>query len=332
MTVNKREELIGIVEQYPGKRILVVGDLMLDEYIWGKVRRISPEAPVPVVEVHEKTFMAGGAGNSASNIASLGGKVKIAGVIGSDLQGDLFCRQMEELGVDLSGVVKESTHPTITKTRIIANKQHVVRVDIEKREPLGADVHDRLTGRILDQIRWAEVIVISDYGKQVVTDQIAQQIIQSAEAAGIPVIIDPKGSDYSKYRGATLITPNVAEAEQVLNRELNSEEDILEAGKSLHALIGGEAILLTRGAEGMTLFKREGEVVSIPAVARMLFDVTGAGDTVVAAIAIGLAAKAELTDAVYLANLAAGLVVEKLGTATVTCDELRKSILEDERI
>lgn len=327
MTENRRETLIGIVDRFPGKRVLVVGDLMLDEYIWGKVKRISPEAPVPVVEVKEKTFMAGGAGNSASNIASLGGKVKIAGVIGNDPQADLFCKQMKEHGIDSTGLIRDSTHPTITKTRVIANKQHVVRVDIEKREPLDDSTYEQLLKGILDSISWAEVVVISDYGKQVITKQIAQSIIDAAAVAGIPVIIDPKGSDYSKYKGATVITPNVAEAEQVLNREITTEQQIIEAGEDLNKLINGEAILLTRGSEGMTLFKNRGDKVTIPAVARALFDVTGAGDTVVATLAIGLAAKADMTDAVYLANLAAGLVVEKLGTATVTRDELHKSIL-----
>ncbi len=331
MTEKKREGLSKIIDQFPGKRVLVIGDVMLDEYIWGKVRRISPEAPVPVVEVKEKTFMAGGAGNSASNIASLGGKVKIAGVIGEDPQAALFCEKLNALGVDTSGLTKDPDHPTITKTRVIANKQHVVRVDVETREPLSPSIEKSLLEAIEGQIQWAQIIVISDYGKHVVTEKIAQSVIQKAAAEGKEVIIDPKGNNYKKYRGATLITPNVMEAETVLNRELTGESDIIEAGKALNELIDGKAILLTRGSEGMTLFHNRGEAITIPAVARSLFDVTGAGDTVVATLAMCLAADASMEDGVYLANLAAGLVVEKLGTATVTCDELRKSILDDER-
>jgi len=331
MTEKKREGLSKIIDQFRGKRVLVIGDVMLDEYIWGKVRRISPEAPVPVVEVKEKTFMAGGAGNSASNIASLGGNVKIAGVIGEDPQAALFCEKLNALGVDTSGLTRDPDHPTITKTRVIANKQHVVRVDVEKREPLSSDSEKSLLQTIEDQIRWAQIVVISDYGKHVVSEKVAQKVIQLATSEEKSVIIDPKGNNYEKYKNATLITPNVMEAEMVLNRDLSSESDIMEAGKSLNELINGKAILLTRGSEGMTLFHNRGETITIPAVARNLFDVTGAGDTVVATLAISLAADASLEDAVYLANLAAGLVVEKLGTATVTCDELRKSILDDER-
>ncbi len=331
MTNKKREGLSNIIDQFPGKRVLVVGDVMLDEYIWGKVRRISPEAPVPVVEVKEKTFMAGGAGNSASNIASLGGEVKIAGVIGEDSQAALFCGKLNALGVDTSGLTKDPVHPTITKTRVIANKQHVVRVDVEKREPLSKNVEENLLNALENQIQWAQIVVISDYGKHVVSNKIAQKVIQTAITEGKAVIIDPKGNNYEKYKGATIITPNVMEAEMVLNREISSESDIQEAGKSLNQLINGKAILLTRGSEGMTLFYNQGDTITIPAVARNLYDVTGAGDTVVATLAMALASDSTLEDGVYLANLAAGLVVEKLGTATVTCDELRNSILEDDR-
>lgn len=331
MTNKKREGLSKIIDRFPGKRVLVIGDVMLDEYVWGKVRRISPEAPVPVVEVKEKTFMAGGAGNSASNIASLGGEVKIAGVIGEDSQAALFCGKLNALGVDTSVLTKDPDHPTITKTRVIANKQHVVRVDVEKREPLSQNVEENLLKAVENQIQWAQIVVISDYGKHVVSKKIAQKVIQTATAKGIAVIVDPKGNDYKKYRGATIITPNVMEAEMVLNREINSESDIQEAGKSLNQLINGRAILLTRGSQGMTLFHNQGETITIPAVARNLFDVTGAGDTVVATLAMCLAADSTMEDGVYLANLAAGLVVEKLGTATVTDEELRDSILSDER-
>lgn len=331
MTNKKREGLSKIIDQFPGIRVLVIGDVMLDEYIWGKVRRISPEAPVPVVEVKEKTFMAGGAGNSASNIASLGGEVKISGVIGEDPQAALFCEKLNALGVNTSGLTKDPVHPTITKTRVIANKQHVVRVDVEKLEPLSENVEENLLKALESQIQWAQVVVISDYGKHVVTEKIAQKVIRTATSEGKAVIIDPKGNDYEKYRGATIITPNVMEAETVLNRDISSESDIQEAGQALNRLINGKAILLTRGSEGMTLFHNQGETITIPAVARNLFDVTGAGDTVVATLAMCLAANSSMEDGVYLANLAAGLVVEKLGTATVTGEELRDSILSDER-
>lgn len=326
MRQKDRIRLTQIIEQFKGKKVLVIGDLMLDEYIWGKVRRISPEAPVPVVEAYEKTYMAGGAGNSASNIASLGGVATLTGLIGKDTQGEYFCEKLTELGIDTSHLLTESSLPTITKTRVIANKQHIVRVDVEKRDPLSPQLEEQLLGKILNLIRDSEVVVISDYGKQIVSKNLAQTVIREARSAGIPVIIDPKGNQYEKYRGGTIITPNVMEAEQALRCEIRNEEDIFKAGDAMNSLIEGEAVLLTRGAEGMTLFRRNGDPVTVPAVARNLFDVTGAGDTVVATLAMCMACNADLEDAVYLANLAAGLVVEKLGTATVTGKELHDAL------
>lgn len=303
---------------------------MLDEYIWGKVRRISPEAPVPVVEAYEKTYMAGGAGNSASNIASLGGIVTLTGLIGNDTHGAFFCEKLTGLGIDTRHLLTEPSIPTITKTRVIANKQHIVRVDIEKRDPLPPPLEKMLLGKVLDLIGSSEVVVISDYGKQIVSENLAQSVIREARSAGIPVIIDPKGNQYEKYKGGTIITPNVMEAEQVLRCEILNEEDIIKAGDALNKLIEGEAVLLTRGAKGMTLFRRSGAPITVPAIARNLFDVTGAGDTVVATIAMCMACGADLEDSVYLANLAAGLVVEKLGTATVTGKELLKNLQSDD--
>lgn len=331
MKQSEMDHLSTLISSFTGKNVLVIGDVMLDEYVWGKVRRISPEAPVPVVEVKERTYMAGGAGNSASNISSLGGNVILCGVVGQDSHGELLKSKLSELGVDISGLIVDTNHPTISKSRIIANKQHVVRVDVEDRVKLGEEVQNRLLEVVNSIISGVDVVVISDYGKQVVTERVAGKVIELATHANKPVIVDPKGNDYRKYKEATLITPNVLEAEQALNIEINSEEEIIHAGNRLNELIGGKAILLTRGSEGMSLFHRGGDLITIPAVARALFDVTGAGDTVVGTLAIALAAGAELKDAVYLANLAAGLVVEKLGTATVTIEELQGSLLEADR-
>ncbi len=326
MIQSQKNQFSQLLDNFQGKRILVIGDVMLDEYVWGKVRRISPEAPVPVVEVQDRTYMAGGAANTGSNVASLGGKVELIGVVGDDIHAALLREKLLKLGIDSDNLIVDSSHPTITKTRIIANKQHVVRVDVEKREALDSALQQRIIDTISSQVAQVDVVVISDYGKQVISHQISQATIEMAAKAGIPVIVDPKGNDYSKYRGATVITPNILEAELVLHTDLNNESQIMKAGADLNELIRGEAILLTRGAEGMTLFQQDQPPITIPAVARALFDVTGAGDTVVGTLAMSLAAGSTLKEGVVLANLAAGLVVEKLGTATVTQQELKLSL------
>lgn len=326
MSNSKIEKLTSIVSGFEGKNVLIIGDLMLDEYVWGDVKRISPEAPVPVVRVDNRTYMAGGAGNTASNIASLGGNAKIIGVIGDDIQGNLLREKLEELGISSGGLECESGQPTITKTRIIANKQHVVRVDIEKSQKLNSELQSRIIKNIESELHDVQAVIISDYGKQIVTKEISEFTIRLAHKNKIPVIVDPKGNDFKKYKGATVITPNILETEHALNIEINSEESLANAGKKLNDFINGTAILITRGSEGMSLFINRGTILHIPAVARNLYDVTGAGDTVVSTIAMALSTGATLEDSVYLANQAAGLVVEKLGTATVTKNELLKAV------
>lgn len=327
MTQKQMIHLIQRIKNFQDKRILVVGDVMLDEYMWGSVKRISPEAPVPVVNVDKKTYMAGGAGNTAANISALGGNATIAGIIGDDTQGALLRQKLGELGIETSGLIMDSSHPTITKTRIIANKQHVVRVDVEKRYALGSEIREKLLQTVESTIGTVQAVVISDYGKHVVTAEVCGAVISMAQKHNIPVIADPKGNEYAKYRGATIITPNILETEKALNIEISGEAELIEAGNELNRFIGGSAILITRGPEGMSLFVNGGKIVHFPAVARALYDVTGAGDTVVSTLAMSLAANASLEDAVYLSNLAAGLAVEKLGTATVTVQELR-NVLE----
>lgn len=309
--------------------VLVIGDLMLDEYIWGKVRRISPEAPVPVVEAEKRTAMAGGAANTAANIARLGGEVLLTGLIGTDSEGKRLKGLLNEMGVSRDWLVEDTEHPTITKTRIIAGKQHVARVDVEKREAPGKELEEALLSRVEAAMERVQIAVISDYGKQVISPTIAAAVIAMAKKKGVRTIVDPKGRNYEKYKGAGIITPNVLEAETALRRDIDSLDDLLRAGQDLNRIIQGEAILLTRGADGMTLFPAQGGAITIPALARTLFDVTGAGDTVVGTLALALASGAEPEHAMVLANLAAGLVVEKLGTATVTCDELLQSLMEN---
>ncbi len=319
----REKALRDIVTAFPGKRVLIVGDVMLDEYIWGEVRRISPEAPVPVVEIRRRVYLPGGAANTAANVVGLGGRAMLGGVVGRDHQAEELRNALTQIGVEFDGLVVDDQRSTTTKTRIVAHNQHVVRVDSEQRVPLRADLEDMLLQWAERRIAEADACVLSDYAKGVISSRLAERFIQLAKDAGKPMIVDPKGTDYAKYRGATVVTPNVHEAEQALNREIHSEADLLEVGRRLCVILEGSALLITRGAQGMSLFLDGGRTtIDIPAVARNVFDVTGAGDTVVSTLAMALASGATLEQAARLANQAAGIVVGKVGTATVTGEEL----------
>jgi rfaE bifunctional protein kinase chain/domain len=302
--------------------VLVVGDVMLDEYIWGDVRRISPEAPVPVVEVRGRTHVPGGAGNTASGVVALGAQAELAGVVGQDEEGQRLLDALAAGGIGCGGVVAVSGRTTTTKTRVIAHSQQVVRADIEERAPLPESVEEGLLAFAEAEIDRAGAVVLSDYAKGVVSPAVAHGIIRLARAHGRPVVVDPKGHDYAKYRGATVLTPNIHEAERAAHHPVDTYEDVLVVARRLAESLDGTALLITRGAEGMLLASGE-RVLDIPAEAQDVYDVTGAGDTVVAVLAVALAAGAELEAAVRLANTAAGIAVSKVGTAAVTLDELR---------
>lgn len=311
-----------IVALFPGQRILIVGDVMLDEYIWGEMRRISPEAPVPIVEIRRRTYLPGGAANAAANVVSLEGQAWLGGIIGRDGPATLLCETLQQHGVDPEGLVIDAERPTTTKTRLVAHNQQVVRVDSEQRAPLRAELEDRLLRWVERRIGDAHACILSDYDKGVMSARLAEHCIRLARASGTPVIVDPKGINYAKYRGATVVTPNVYEAGRMLSRDIDGEADLPEVGRRLIELCDGGAVVLTRGPQGMSLFRHASEPVHIPALARHVFDVTGAGDTVVSALAMALAAGATLEQATYLANRAAGIVVGKFGTATLSMEEL----------
>jgi D-beta-D-heptose 7-phosphate kinase/D-beta-D-heptose 1-phosphate adenosyltransferase len=314
--------LTQLVGAFAGKHILIVGDVMLDEYVWGKVRRISPEAPVPVVEVERRSYRPGGAANTAANALSLGGRVLLGSVAGVDRAGDRLREVLETGGAEIHGLLGDPARLTTTKTRIIAHSQQVVRLDDEHRDPLPAALEDALVAWAEAHRSRADVFVLSDYAKGVVTPGLAQRFIALARQAGKPVLVDPKGTDFLKYRGATLVKPNLNEVERFLNRELHGEADVLEAGRRLVECLHGTAILVTQGAQGMTLFREGRTPVHIASAARSVFDVTGAGDTVASTLALALAVGASLEQAAALATRAAGIVVGKVGTAQVTPAEL----------
>jgi len=311
----------GLFDRLAGARVLVAGDLMLDEYIWGDVRRISPEAPVPVVEVRGRTHVAGGAGNAAAGVAALGARPGLAGVVGEDDEGRRLLEALSDSGVDCSGVQAVRGRMTTTKTRVIAHSQQVVRADSEERAPLPKSVEDELLDWAADTIASVGAVLVSDYAKGVVSARVAERLIALARDGGRPIVVDPKGHDYSKYRGATLLTPNIHEAEHAAHHPVETYDDVLVVARRLSGALEGTALLITRGAEGMTLFAND-EAVDIPAAAKDVYDVTGAGDTVVAVVATVLAGGGSLEEAVRLANRAAGVAVGKVGTSPVTLDEL----------
>ncbi len=303
-------------------QVLVVGDIMLDRYWHGSTSRISPEAPVPVVKVGEVENRPGGAANVALNIAALGAGASLAGLVGQDEAAGVLAEQLQAAGVRCA--FTETGLPTITKLRVISRHQQLIRMDFEER--VGAEDAARLAvdaRQLFDSIK---VVVLSDYAKGALADP--QTLIQSARERSLPVLVDPKGSDFSRYRGATLLTPNLHEFEAVVG-ECHSEKEITERGAALMADLDLQALLITRGEHGMSLLRPGLPELHMPARAQEVFDVTGAGDTVIAVLAAALAGGEALAPAVALANIAAGLVVGKLGTATVSAPELRRAIQRD---
>ncbi|AWW49318.1 D-glycero-beta-D-manno-heptose-7-phosphate kinase [Polynucleobacter paneuropaeus] len=304
------------LEQFAKTRLLVVGDVMLDRYWFGDTHRISPEAPVPVVQVGKVDERLGGAANVARNVAALGGHATILGVIGDDEPGQRVTQLLTASGVD-SQLEVDSKVPTIVKLRVIARQQQLIRLDFE--EPPSDKALARKLERFEKSLADADVVILSDYGKGAL-DQVTL-MIEQARAQNKMILVDPKGEDYEKYRGATVLTPNRSELRQVVGR-WSSEEDLTKKAQDLRRSLNLQALLLTRSEEGMSLFTDAG-VSHVKAQAREVFDVSGAGDTVIATLAVALAAKWPLEKAMALANRAGGIVVGKLGTATVTSEELQ---------
>jgi len=310
------------IPQFDGVRVLVAGDVMLDRYWHGDTSRISPEAPVPVVLVGENEARPGGAGNVALNIAELGGRATLLGLTGDDEPARVLEQGLHEAGVECR-FQRLERFPTITKLRVISRHQQLIRMDFEDGFP-GFE-HDALLSEYETLLASHDLVVLSDYGKGTLRDM--AEFIRRARAAGRPVLVDPKSSDFSRYRGATLVTPNMKEFEAAAGA-CDDEAALVRRGRELMRRHDLEALLITRGESGMTLLQRREEPRHLPTHAREVYDVTGAGDTVIAALAAGLAAGLPLASATQLSNLAAGLVVGKLGTASVTVDELKWALHE----
>ena len=312
-----------VLSHFPGKTILILGDVMLDEFIWGKVRRISPEAPVPVVEVTEETYRLGGSGNVAANIRALDGTPISIGVIGRDSSGDRIVSLMQESGIETFGLIRNDRATTL-KTRIVAHNQQVVRADRESKQPLAAELTAQLASLFLQYLSAASAVIVSDYDKGVVNRELLGEVLPQARSAGVPVFLDPKVHHADYYRPITMITPNLQEAELLTGVTIDDQPSLEHAGRRLLGRFGCEYALITKGEDGMSLFTSDGRAgpQHLPTFAREVFDVTGAGDTVIASLALAHAAGAGMEECATLANHAAGIVVGKLGTATVSCREL----------
>jgi D-beta-D-heptose 7-phosphate kinase/D-beta-D-heptose 1-phosphate adenosyltransferase len=315
-----------VVRAFAGKRVVVAGDLMLDVYVTGDVRRISPEAPVPVLDVSESSARPGGAANAALNVAALGGRPLLVGVVGADADGDRLLALLEEAGLDVASVLRDPSRPTTCKTRVVARSQQIVRLDREVRRPTASELEARLGAALAAAVRAADACVLSDYDKGVLAGRLPAQAIAAAAAAARPVVVDPKGRDFTRYAGATVVTPNTHELEVATGHSADGDGAVVEAGAALLAELGGAALLVTRGAAGMTLLRTGAAPRHLSTAAQRVYDVTGAGDTVVSALALALAAGLPLEQAMEIANRAAGVAVSKMGTAIVTADELAAAL------
>jgi rfaE bifunctional protein kinase chain/domain len=317
-----------LFDKLSGRAVLVVGDVMLDTYVQGTVSRISPEAPISVVEEQSVTYFPGGAGNVATNLAALGARAYVVGGVGHDVSASVLRDTLTLRGVNVSGLVPLKERPTTTKTRVVAHSQQMLRIDRERSHSLDTPEEDSVLASISTLIDKVRACVLSDYAKGVLTSRVCGRIIEQARDLNIPVVVDPKGKRFDKYSGASVITPNLEEAKQaisVLNGvdvELRTDEEIDLFARKLVAHYRS-AILVTRGAQGMSLIQTGAHSVHIGARARHVYDVTGAGDTVVALLSLGLASGLPLETAARLGNWGAGVVVSKLGTASVTLEELQ---------
>lgn len=321
-------ELLGILDRVAQTRILVVGDVMLDRYWWGNALRLSPEAPVPVVALKKVSNIPGGAANVAANIAGLGANVILTGMIGSDDAGVCLRESLQNHGISAEFLISSELRPTTTKTRVLVHNQQIARIDDETDSPLTDAEEIALLGRVGDVIADVDAVVLSDYAKGCLTRSLVAAVIAEAKKHGKTVLVDPKSRDFTKYSGATLLTPNLAEAMNAAGIENGGEDRAGEAAAQILSATSVDSLLITLGEHGMKLFRTGEEAVYFSSMARQVFDVTGAGDTVVALLAAALGARADLHSAISFANIGAGIAVEKVGTTIVGIDELRLAIDE----
>lgn len=314
------------LQRFPQASLLVIGDLILDHYVMGRVSRISPEAPVPVVHVESETLRLGGAANVFNNILALGGKADLCGVIGADESGRLLLKELGKSRSGRGGVIIDHDRPTTRKSRVIAHNQQIVRYDMEGRQELKGTLQKRLLRYVESRIRELSCIVVSDYAKGVVSAALMTELTRLAALRKIPIIVDPKVEHFSYYKGVTVMTPNHLEATQAAGLHGDDDQTINQAGAVIRQRLGCQSVLITRGEKGMSLYEGEGTSWHLPTQARQVYDVTGAGDTVIGTLALALATGANMREAATLANHAAGIVVGMVGTATVSPKQLLEAV------
>lgn len=318
-----------IISNFSKAKILVIGDFILDQFIWGDVSRISPEAPIPVVSVNKKTFMLGGALNVVNNIYSLRGRVYPCGVIGKDTQGQILLKELRKRKISTEGIVIDDQRPTTLKTRIIARHQQVVRVDEERIAPLAQDDFSQFLNYIKKKINDVNLVLIEDYGKGVIIPALLQEVIRLAKEHNKMITVDPKEEHFSYYQGVSAITPNYQEAVKAIESLYSQKvrkDDLENIGRKLLRKLKCKAVLITLGEKGMCLFEK-GKISHIPTAGQDVFDVSGAGDTVIAVFSLALCAGATMQDAAYISNYAGGIVVGKMGISTVKQEELKEKML-----
>jgi D-beta-D-heptose 7-phosphate kinase/D-beta-D-heptose 1-phosphate adenosyltransferase len=321
------QALVNALDKFHSQRVLVIGDIIVDEYLWGSVERISPEAPVQVVQIEKQEYRLGGCGNVVNNLCALGAEVLVVSVIGDGFHRQFVIDEFKHLGVNAKCLLIDEGRPTTKKTRVVAANQQVVRIDFETTKPISKKDENLIKEFISINIPLCDVVLLSDYSKGVVTKRVASFAISNAKEHSIPTIVDPKGRKYSKYIGTTIITPNAKEAEMASNIEIREDSSAEKAAYKILMNTKCEAVLITRGKQGMTLVEGVNKkAIHIPAQAREVFDVTGAGDTVLSVLGLAVASKLSFEEASYLANAAGGVVVGKLGTSAIKVRDLISAI------
>lgn len=327
MTTLSESRLKELTEAFKKKRIAVVGDIMVDKYVWGTVGRISPEAPVPVVEVDKETERLGGAANVANNIKSLGGEPILVGVVGDDANGVLLSKLLAAQGCPTTGIVSDASRPTTMKTRVIAHSQHVVRIDHEQRRDISPDVQEQIFSLLRRIIGSLDGIILEDYNKGVIVKSLIHRIVELAREQGKIVTVDPKFQNFFEYKNVSVFKPNRKEVEEALGIRMSSEDEIVRAMELLQKRLNAENILLTRGEHGMTLLDNGGVLRHLPTRARHVADVSGAGDTVIATLTMALASGASIQESATISNFAGGVVCGEVGIVPITPDALIETIL-----
>jgi len=324
------ERLTDLSNAFKGKRIAIVGDLMVDRYYWGTVNRVSPEAPVPVVDVTAESARLGGAANVANNIQSLGGEPLLVGLVGDDHPGEVLIALLKEQGLSTSGVIVDGSRRTTIKTRVIAHDQHVVRIDYESKVGSSEEAARKIIGSVQSNIKDIDAIILEDYNKGTMTREVIHGIIEAARKNDKIIAVDPKFENFFEYKNVTMFKPNRRETEEVLGGRLRTDADLINAGKRMLKELSVENVLLTRGEDGMSLFEANGAVTHMGTAANHVLDVSGAGDTVIATLTMALAAGATVREAATLANYAGGVVVGSVGIVPIQLEALVETVLRQE--